>query len=179
MVHWDGKLVEEGDKKVDRLPVIASTLQGPQLLKIAKLESGTGKAQADAVVNALDSLLLRDKARGLSFDTTDSNTGPFQGSCVWIETHLGRDLSYLGCRHHIAELNIKAVYESAMGSSPAPQEQIFSDLQKEWDRLDLKNYKTGAQDRFVMRFVRPEKERVAQFTRDQLQVRGNAAEKYF
>lgn len=43
-VHWDGKLVLDltGNEKVDRLPILVSTLGDTKLLDIPKIPAGTG-----------------------------------------------------------------------------------------------------------------------------------------
>jgi len=83
-VHWDGKLLPDliGTEKVDRLPVIVTGTEIEHLLGVPKLASGTGQAQADIVITCLDDWNLREKVKGLCFDTTSSNTGHFNGACV-------------------------------------------------------------------------------------------------
>lgn len=51
-IHWDGKLMEDliGDKKVDILPILASSDGTDQLLAVLKLVDGTGRAMCDAIV---------------------------------------------------------------------------------------------------------------------------------
>ncbi|KAG0696641.1 hypothetical protein GWK47_026471 [Chionoecetes opilio] len=52
VVHWDGKLIPDltGKKKVDRLPILVSFRGKSKLLEVPKLPSGTGDAQAQAVL---------------------------------------------------------------------------------------------------------------------------------
>ena len=78
---WQGILV-------DRLPVPVSGVGISQLLTVGKLPSGTGQAQADAVINALKEWGIDDTVRALCFDTTSSNTGRLAGACVLIEQGL-------------------------------------------------------------------------------------------
>ena len=47
---------------------------------------------AEVVLNELEKADLHDKIIGLSFDTTASNTGMFQGACMRIEQYLDKDL---------------------------------------------------------------------------------------
>ena len=52
---------------------------------VPKLASGTGLAQADAVITCVDDWNLREMVKGLCFDTTSSNTGRLNGARVLIE----------------------------------------------------------------------------------------------
>ena len=104
-VHWDGKLIpaSTGKDQMDRLPVLVSGLGVDQLLAVTKLGRGTGAAQADAVVNALQEWDITDRVAAMSFDTS-SNTGHISGVCTLIQQKLGRELLFLACRHHVLEL---------------------------------------------------------------------------
>jgi hypothetical protein len=53
----------------------------------------------------------------MSFDTTSSNTGEYNGACVLLEERLNKKLLYLACRHHRLELIVKSVFELAFGKS--------------------------------------------------------------
>ena len=46
----------------------------------------------------------------LVFDTTSSNTGVRQGATVRLQEALDRPVLFLGCRHHISELIVKACW---------------------------------------------------------------------
>jgi len=54
-VHWDGKLMSNltGKDKVDRLPILVSTMGEKKLLDIPKIAAGTGHAMAHAVHSAI------------------------------------------------------------------------------------------------------------------------------
>ena len=54
-VHWDGKLMLDltGKEKVDRLPILVSTMGEKKLLGIPKIAAGTRKIEAQAVYNAI------------------------------------------------------------------------------------------------------------------------------
>ena len=55
VVHWDGKLIRDlTGKQVDRLPILVCGLGISQLLAVAKLQAGTGQAQANAVIDAVE-----------------------------------------------------------------------------------------------------------------------------
>ena len=86
-VHWDGKLMEDltSHQHVDHLPVLISGAGVEQLLGVPKLSSGTGEAQASAVVQCLEVWGIQDQMTALCFDTTASNTGHRSGACSLIE----------------------------------------------------------------------------------------------
>jgi hypothetical protein len=54
-VHRDGKLMPDltGTEKVDGLPILVSTMGEKKLLQIPKIPAGTGKAEAQAVYDAI------------------------------------------------------------------------------------------------------------------------------
>jgi len=51
-----------------------------QLLRVPKINAGTGKAQASAVIIYTDDWQLRRKINGKCFDTTTSSTGQKAGT---------------------------------------------------------------------------------------------------
>ena len=59
---------------VDCHPNFVSGLRVNRLLGFPKLASGTGKAQARTVVDALEEWGVSEKVGALSFDTTATNT---------------------------------------------------------------------------------------------------------
>jgi len=89
-VHWDGKLMEDltSHEHVDRLPVLISGVGVEQLLGVPKLSSGTGEAQAAAVIRCLEEWGVIDRVSALCFDTTASNTGLRAGACSIVEQKL-------------------------------------------------------------------------------------------
>lgn len=77
IVHWDGKILPEvnGIETVDRLPIVVTGLNTEQLLGVPKIDEGTAIKQATAVVETLDEWNLKDRIRGICFDTAAVNTG--------------------------------------------------------------------------------------------------------
>jgi len=61
----------------------------------------------------------------LSFDTTATNTGRRNGTCVLLEQKLGKDLLYLACRHYVIELILAAAFKTTMGASSGPEVSLF------------------------------------------------------
>ena len=127
VVHWVGKLVMDLTTKehMDGLPIIISEIGGAQLLAVARLGSSTGESMAAAVVSALETWGVADQVVGISFDTTASNTGRRNGSCVLIEQKMEKDLLHFARRHHILELVVHAVFVRVLGCSSSPELLLF------------------------------------------------------
>lgn len=143
VVHWDGKMMEDltSREHVDRLPVLVSGFGEEQLLGVPKLPSGTGQAQASAVLNSLDEWGLSARVAALCFDTTASNTGLHSGACTLIEQGLQKDLLYFACRHHVMELICGAAFEAALGSaSTGPDILLFKRFRDHWPFIDQTTY---------------------------------------
>jgi len=131
IVHWDGKLLPDvtGHEKVDRLPVIVTGTDTDRLLGVPKLASGTGQAQADAVVDCLKEWNISQKVRGLCFDTTSSNTGRLNGaSCILIERGLDKNLLHFVCHHHVLEIVLEKVFTAlkVTAASSGPEFLFYS-----------------------------------------------------
>src|SRR6218665_1027268 len=94
--------------KVDRLPILVTTMGVTKLLEISKIPAWTVQAEVEAVNNAIRKWRLEDAVRGMCFDTS-SNTGRFSGACIILEKQLGRPLLHFGCRQYILELVLAAV----------------------------------------------------------------------
>jgi len=71
-----------GDKKVDRLSIIVSGNGVDQLLCVPKLPARTSQAMAEAMFEVVADLGLENCIHSLSFDTTSSNTGRKNGTCI-------------------------------------------------------------------------------------------------
>lgn len=113
-----------------------------QLLGVPKLASGTGRAQATAGAALVNEWDLLEKISAFSFDTTNSNTGRSNGTCVNLELMLEWEFLHLPCRHHILELTLAAVFFSSMGPSSGPEILIFKRFQKFWKDADCENVVT-------------------------------------
>lgn len=153
--HWDGKLMEDLTSKehIDRLPVLISGVGVEQLLGVPKLASGTGEAQAAAVVQLLEEWGIIDRVVALCFDTTAANTGPHSGACALIEQKLGRDLLFLGCRHHIMELIVGAAFDATSGASTGPEVLLFKRFKEHWQYINRENFQPASTDDSVEALV--------------------------
>lgn len=93
-----------GTENIDRLPVVITTPNVKQLLGVPYLSSGTGKEISSAVYDTLKNWNMLEKVQAFVFDTTASNSGTLNGSCVLLEQILNRPILFLACRHHIFEI---------------------------------------------------------------------------
>ena len=87
---------------------------------------------AEVVLDELEKADLHDKIIGLSFDTTASNTGMFQGACMRIEQDLDKDLLWLACRHHVSEVILRDVFMECVGPSSGPDIPLFRRFRETW-----------------------------------------------
>ena len=171
VVHWDGKMLSDltGKELVDRLPVVVSGAGVDQLLGVPKMPSGTGDAQATAVAKVLQEWGLVNRVSAMCFDTTSSNTGRINGSCVLLEHKLDKDLLYLACRHHILELVLASVFkESSAAASSGPDVAIFKRFQQSWSYIAQNCYDSGDQHQLVSHAVADTKDAVVEFVLGQL-----------
>lgn len=104
----------------------------------------------------------------MSFDTTASNTGAYNGACVLLEQKLGKELLHLACRHHIYELVLKGVFILCMGPTSGPDILIFKRFQSGWQNINKENYQNGMTDKEVASALLPEKEEILTFVRKML-----------
>lgn len=157
-VHWDGKLMKDVTrrKNVDRLPILLSQESGVKLLKVPKIDDGTGATQAEAVFEVLTEWNAVDDVTAMCFDTTPADTGQFNGACAILEMKLGRDLLKLACRHHVYELMLKGAFEAKKFlPTDAATMKILEDFKNAWDGMDQANYKAGISDPFIKSMIPP------------------------
>ena len=60
---------------VDRLPVLVSGKGVEKLLRVPRLQGGSGEQQAAAVQAALEEWQITDRVKAMCIDTTACNTG--------------------------------------------------------------------------------------------------------
>src|SRR6218665_847930 len=114
ILHWDGKIIEDftspGKKKVDRLPILVSGQNVVKLLSVPKLCNGTAVKMSEAVIDCMDEWGLRDRIKGMCFDTTASNAGTKGGVCLRLQKEIGWELLHLAFGHHISEIMLEKVF---------------------------------------------------------------------
>ncbi|GBM77262.1 hypothetical protein AVEN_109488-1 [Araneus ventricosus] len=121
--HWDGKLLPEsfGLGKVEQLPAYVSGNGTEKILGVPKLSGGgTGQNIAKSVFTLLKQWSVEEKIQALSFDTS-VNAGRLQGAYINLERHVGHELLWLACCHHIVELILAKVYTVCFEPSCSPE----------------------------------------------------------
>ena len=171
ILHWDGKIMDDLTDpergKVDRLPILVSGQDVVKLLSVPKLQDGTAASMAQAITQTIDDWGLRDRIKGLCFDTTSSNTGTKNGTCIQLEEELGRQLVNLACRHHISEIILEKVF-SIEDVSKSPNMELFGHFKDFWPRIDQKSFCTAAEDNTLASIIAPWKDNVIKFALAQL-----------
>ena len=169
-VHWDGKLMPDlTGNKVERLPILVSTMGEKKLLEIPKIITGTGHAMAQAAYNAIQEWELENLVRAMCFDTTSSNTGRSSGACIILEQLLGRHLLHFGCRHHILELVLAAAFGECLGPISSPEILVFKRFRGQWSSIDQGRYEDAFSDEFVASELAHVRDEVIAFCEHELQ----------
>lgn len=152
LLHFDAKMMEDltGRSKVDRIAVLISYNGTTKFLGAPKInKSATGENIADVVYQRLIQWNLLDQVKGLSFDTTSTNTGTKSGAVVLLQKKMNRKLMNFPCRHHIYEIMLRIVFELKLSSTTAPEVPIFERFSKYWPNLIQEGFATGISDEFV------------------------------
>lgn len=87
-----------------------------------------------------------------------------------MEEKLGRSVLHLACRHHIAELLLRAAVEVYWKVTSGPNMVLFQRFQKEWNSIDKTQYKTGLEDKIVAETVGEKTEEILAFIANQFEV---------
>lgn len=142
-LHWDSKLLPHltENKNVDRLPVIAVSVNFEQLLGVPGITSGEGIEVCSAVFDIAEEWNLVEKIQACCFDTTASNTGKLKGAATLLEQKLGRDTLWLPCRHHIFEVVLAGVFlKTKLIVTSGPEIALFKRFKTEWQTMDKTKY---------------------------------------
>ena len=81
--------------------------------------------------------------KGAVFDTTAINTGIHNGAVAFLERLLKRTLLHLACRHHVAEIELKTVFEHCLSAEKSLEVSIFNLFFKKWTSLDHLDFDIG------------------------------------
>ena len=138
-INFDGKLLSNlgGFGTTNRLAILFVAEEENKILSILKTADSTGKTEAEAVKDSLDSWSLTEKIAAVGFDTTSSNTGVHRGAVTILQQLLNKQLLWLACRHHVLELIIGAAFTELFGDTKSPEVTLFKSLKTSWDSLDL------------------------------------------
>lgn len=139
IVHWDSKLMPDliGSETVDRLAIIVSGENTSKLLKVPKLQSGTGFETSQAVYDCLQEWNISNQIQGFSFDTTASNTGKTNGACQLLQQKLGRNILQFACRHHVLEIVADKTFKECLNvPSCSPDILLFKRFKEHWHKIE-------------------------------------------
>ena len=166
-INFDGKLMKNlgGYGKTNRLAVVLVTEAETKLLCVAKLESSTGKVEAETVKEVLVDWGISEQIIACGFDTTSFNTGIHKGSVVMLQKLLAKLLLSLACRHHIHELVLAAAFTELFGVTTGPEVVLFKVLKESWDSLNLDDLQLPT----IPSFYRSETEELLSFISDKLE----------
>ena len=145
-LHWDGKLIKDvtGTLRENEAILVSGSpnyVEG-KLLAVSVLENkdgeatSTGEAQALAVIEEVKRWGLEKNIVAFVFDTTASNTGVSKGATVRLQKFLERPIFFLGCRHHVSELIVKACWYAIFEDDLSPDCKFFATIKGEWKSLD-------------------------------------------
>lgn len=155
VVHFDSKQLVFNRKKKEKLAiVITGSDKMEQIISSTFLESGTGKAVADAVFNSLRCWGLHENISAKCYDTTNVNSGERNGAAVLLERMLGRKLLDFPCRHHIFELVLMTAYRTCFSqATQSPEDIIFKSFRDEWDRINKNDYSGFPEGKHFLRTI--------------------------
>ncbi|KAL4149448.1 hypothetical protein QTP88_003398 [Uroleucon formosanum] len=142
-----------GTENVDRLPVIITAPNVEQLLGVPHLSSGIGKEISSAVYNTLNEWNMLEKVQAFVFDTTASNSGRLNGSCVLLEQMLNRPILFLTW-HHILEIILQSVFSySKLTTMSSPEISIFKRFKNNWNQIDQTKFSTYVSDTGIKKIL--------------------------
>lgn len=131
-VHWDGKL----------LPCLDMRSPKEESIIIISLDSSSGKNQASAVSSGLDDWNLNDKVKIMCCDTTASNTGRLNRTCMLLEQKLEKELILFACRHHVCELVLKSAFEAKIQQVTHTLDiLLFKNFRENWQNINSSTFK--------------------------------------
>jgi len=143
-VHWDTKLLHDiTGRPVERLSIIGTSTNIEQLLGVPEIPAATGNEVASAIYDTLEDWNLIENVQAFSFDTTASNTGRLKGACTILEQKLERDVLYFGCRHHVFEIILAAVFTKCKFTVSGPDIPLFKRFQASWSKINTQNFVPG------------------------------------
>lgn len=170
-IHFDGKLMQDltGRSKVDRIAVLASYNGTIKFLGAPKIQTSSGENIANAVYQCVEQWNLTDRVKFVSYDTTAANSGVKSGAATLLEKKISRKLTHLPCRHHIFEIILRAVFETKLYPTSAPEVPIFERFANAWNDLDRESFRSGIEDETVCsKISQAERSDILEFCNNQL-----------
>lgn len=146
VLHWDGKSMKDlsTDSNVERLPIVGTQSGMERVLRVPKCLNKQARVQTNAIYDTIDEFELTEVVQAVCTDTENTNTGKDNGVVARLERRLKRDLLYLACRHHVHEINLKAVFITKCElNSKSLNVEMFNRLKNNWDNMNADHYKSG------------------------------------
>lgn len=143
-LHWDTKLLNNlTGEPVERLSIIGTSTNIEQLLGVPEIPDATGNEIASALYDTLKVWNLKENVQAFCFDTTAANTGRLKGACTILEQKLEREVLYFGCRHHVFEIILAAVFTKCKFEVSGPDIPLFKRFKSNWSEINTENFVPG------------------------------------
>jgi hypothetical protein len=114
------------------------------LLGVPEITAASGnEVSASAVYNTLEDWNLVENVQAFGFDTTASKTGRLKGACTILEQKLERDVLYFGCRHHVFEIVLAAVFTKCKFTVSGPDIPLFKRFQANRSKINTQHFIPG------------------------------------
>ena len=92
----------------------------------------------------MDKWGLRNRIKGLCFDTTASNTVTKGRVCILPEKEIGRELLNLASRHQVSEIMLANVF--SIHESMSPNIELLRHFKDFWPHVDQALFSTAMED---------------------------------
>lgn len=148
VLHWDGvRIWDQFSKKfVEHLAIKVTGRDFDQLLSIERSDASTAEVIAEKLIGQIEYWDILDKISFLNCDTPNTNTGVHKGVHVQLEQMISRKFHIeklfirFNCRHHEAELQLRAVFLACFGKPMGPRYPFLDAYQSLFDRIDLDEF---------------------------------------
>ena len=101
---------------------------------------------------------------------TSSNTGQINGSCIFLQKMIGRELLLFAFSHNIMELLARAAFSVEFGSTTSgPELPSFERFKAKWQWIDRNRFIPGVHDDFTAEVFTDTKDEILKFANFQLQ----------
>lgn len=158
---------------MDRLPILVTGENISKILAVPALPKGTASIEANSIKETLEDWGITDRISAMCFDTTAVNSGQRMGVINQLPRMIGKKMLPLACRHHVAEVVLKHVFEVVGDESRSGTFDEFRSFQLKLNDgiIDVKKYRTAMTYSALRRQVMPWKDSVIAFCLEQLQIR--------
>ena len=90
----------------------------------------------------------------MHFDTTNANTGKYNGACIYLQDIIGRPLLFMACRKHIGEIHVGKAFDILeVEINASPVLIVFKRFREDFSQILLG---TAPQKLFDINSIKPE-----------------------